>query len=567
MNFQEFSQAFHQLKTIDPNECIFSGVEKKWDDLPNPSTETFFEKDEKIQELLSIVDNFDRESLDKEQNLDLDLAKLDLEFSLLENTYTFNEKTWWQQCPTAGDDILNGLFLLFINDPRSPEQRLQNIFSRVQKIPWYLERQIGRLETPVKRWLDIDLQKVAGLPGFLDNLFDWAKQENFTSLNDFDQAIAKAKEAIESYQNELKDFETTENIFIGEELAQDLINKRGIDLSLQELHELSASFLRKNEEEIFRLKTKLINKYNLDKETSTEALQEFLNKKFKVKLEDENDVSGVLKFYHLEREKILKFIKEKELFPVFDEQDMIILQTPDFMAPSIPAGAMMAPQAFRPGKKTSLVYLTLSKELLDEHTELSIPAMMIHEGIPGHHLQLATAATHPSLIRKHISANDHAEGWTTMLEDYMLDVGYLDELGLVDECRFIGKRDLARMGARVAIDLYFMTGDKKYLDVGPELEFNSDDPFENAGKLLKEVSGFTDSRVQGELNWYSQERGYPLSYLTGNFLVWQLKNDFINANKGRDPLELDKIFHKIYLESGNMPVRFLRRVFEERNLL
>jgi hypothetical protein len=32
--------------------------------------------------------------------------------------------------------------------------------------------------------------------------------------------------------------------------------------------------------------------------------------------------------------------------------------------------------------RTSLVYLTLSEELRNEHTELSIPNMMIHEGVP-----------------------------------------------------------------------------------------------------------------------------------------------------------------------------------------
>ena len=42
---------------------------------------------------------------------------------------------------------------------------------------------------------------------------------------------------------------------------------------------------------------------------------------------------------------------------------------------------------------------------------------------------------------------------------------------------------------------------------------------------VNEATGFTDGRVQAELNWYSSEQGYPLSYLTGNRLVWQLKED------------------------------------------
>ena len=112
---------------------------------------------------------------------------------------------------------------------------------------------------------------------------------------------------------------------------------------------------------------------------------------------------------------------------------------------------------------------------------------------------------------------------------------------------------MSRLVARVGIDLYFMTNNKQYLNVGLDLEFNSDDAFENAAKLLKEATGFTDGRVQAEINWYSTEQGYPLSYLTGNRLVWQLKQDIISANKKQlNALQLDQAFHDIYLKSACM---------------
>jgi len=119
----------------------------------------------------------------------------------------------------------------------------------------------------------------------------------------------------------------------------------------------------------------------------------------------------------------------------------------------------------------------------------------------------------------------------------------------------------------VAIDLFFMTGNRRYLDVGVEADTTALDPFEAAGALLRAVTGFTPARTQAELNWYSQERGYPLSYLTGNVLVWSLKRDVVAANPEREPIDLDRTFHRIYLQSGNMPVRFLRRVFEHQGLL
>jgi len=122
-----------------------------------------------------------------------------------------------------------------------------------------------------------------------------------------------------------------------------------------------------------------------------------------------------------------------------------------------------------------------------------------------------------------------------------------------------------------------MTGEDDYLDVGLDLGFTnkegeengySDDVFENAAKLLKTATGFTDGRVQAELNWYSSEQSYPLSYLTGNRLVWQLKQDIQAVNKKElEPLALDQAFHKVYLESGCMPVESLRTVYKHQGYL
>ena len=50
-------------------------------------------------------------------------------------------------------------------------------------------------------------------------------------------------------------------------------------------------------------------------------------------------------------------------------------------------------------------------------------------------------------------------------------------------------------------------------------------------------------------------------------LVWSLKRDVLAANVSREPAAVGRDFHRVYLQSGNMPVRFLRRVFEHEGLL
>jgi hypothetical protein len=219
------------------------------------------------------------------------------------------------------------------------------------------------------------------------------------------------------------------------------------------------------------------------------------------------------------------------LFPIPPSQDIRILRTAvvrrpehsrrsDDLARAVPRRRAHEHRVPDPGEGR-----------VGEHTSLDIPMMMVHEGIPGHHLQLATASMHPSTIRRHADFMDHGEGWTTMLEDYMLDVGFHAEQA--DEMRFVAKRDIARIGARVAIDLFFMTGDRDFLDVDVDADIANPDPFVAAGSLLAPVTDFSPGRIQSELNFYSLERGYPLSYLTGNHLVWELKRDLAKAQRGK----------------------------------
>jgi uncharacterized protein (DUF885 family) len=565
---ERYASSYHDHFTRDANECIRIGVEHRLDELPDPSRAACDERLREARDLLARAEKLSASTdspLEFDDRLDLDLARLSLEAEIHSETFTWAGQTHAEQCPSAGEQIGDGLFLLFVNDPRAVEQRLSNIKSRLDAVPAFLDAYIDRLGRPVARWSGMDLEKVAALPSLFETLENWAGDVAWSDTEALSRSRAAAEAALARYADKLRVLPTHDEIHVGRETAARIIELRGIEQDMDSLHAMARDFLAENTAAIEDLRKKLVGKYDLPADAGAEQLQQVLNRRFALSIRD-GEVDDVLAHYESEREKVLAFVRAHELFPILEDQEMKIVRTPEFMAPTIPAGAMMSPPPFRPGMATSMIYLTLSRELLDEHTALSVPSMMIHEGIPGHHLHLASAARHPSVIRRHFWAPEQAEGWTTMLEDYMLDIGYAG--GYADEQRFIGKRDIARIGARVAIDLFFMTGERGYLEVGVDYDRSSNDPFTAAGALLQAVTGFVGSRVEAELNWYSQERGYPLSYLTGNRLVWQLKRDVASAASGRtEGLELDRLFHRVYLESGSMPLSFLRRAYAQRGLL
>ncbi len=575
-SFLNLEHQFKDYVLADPDTSMSLGDISYLNTLADPSLEHLAQRTTQAKELLTRIEAyqpcFTEGTLEQDfsQQLDLDLMsrylKQQIFFTELQQTGELQRR----RQPSGVDGISAGIFQLFVNDERTPIARLDNILARLQQAPDYLQQEVQVISQPIQRWRDVEVEQGEGLADLFTTIFNWAEESGYAQINDLKQAISQCNQAVTAYLTELKSRPCLTNFAIGEEKVNELLELRNIKQSPAELIDMARSFMAETQQLLTNLNKRLCKKYQLAADTSDEALHEFLNDKFAAKIK-QGKISSVLDYYADQIQAINSFIDQRHLFTIPSQQEIRLLQTPSFLEPVIPAGAMWPPLALRPGKKTSLVYLTLKEDQLAEHTELGIPVMMIHEGIPGHHLQFSSAAQHPSFVRRIFSANEHAEGWTTMLEDYMLDVGYISE-ELVDEVRFIAKREMSRLVARVGIDLYFMTGERDYLNVGLDLGFEqtgySDDVFANAAKLLKKATGFTDGRVQAELNWYSSEQGYPLSYLTGNRLVWQLKQDIQTANKkDLDALALDQAFHKIYLESGCMPVENLRQVFQQQGYL
>jgi len=557
-DLQKLSEDFKDYILSSPDSSMALGDTRHLGQLGDPSLEA---AEQRLQRALALLQQLDSEqSSDFDEQLNLELMQRTLKREIFFAQLTQHGQAQRRRKPQGIGGISEGIFQLFVNDEREPASRLDNILSRLLQAPGYLAVEIEVITEPIRRWRDIEVQQGQGIAELFSAIVNWAVEENYKDIAELEAAVENCNDSVKEYLTFLQAAPCIDDFSIGEEKVLELLAIRQIYRSPKELVAMASDFMQRTQSLLADLTEKLTSKYQLPQHTTEKELHEFLNHKFAAKIEGE-DLSSVLQYYYREVENINHFINERQLFSLPAQQSMTIMQTPGFLQPVIPAGAMWPPLALREGTKTSLVLLTLKQDQLEEHTELGIPVMMIHEGIPGHHLQFSTAAGHSAFIRRIFSANEHAEGWTTMLEDYMLDMGYIDE-ALTDEVRFIAKRDISRLVARVGIDLYFMTANKDYLNVGLDLQFNSDDVFENAAKLLKEATGFSDGRVQAELNWYSTEQGYPLSYLTGNQLVWQLKKDLQEANtKNLTPLQLDQAFHRVYLESGCMPVESLRKVF------
>lgn len=136
-----------------------------------------------------------------------------------------------------------------------------------------------------------------------------------------------------------------------------------------------------------------------------------------------------------------------------------------------------------------------------------------HEGVPGHHLQIAQAVYNSKELntwrRQLAGSSGHAEGWALYAERLMAELGYLDD----DGDRF-GMLDGQRMrAARVVLDIGVHLGKKRPDGNGT---WDADYAFEfMRGNVLME-----DEFVRFEVNRYLGWPGQAPSYKIGQ-RIWE----------------------------------------------
>lgn len=170
-----------------------------------------------------------------------------------------------------------------------------------------------------------------------------------------------------------------------------------------------------------------------------------------------------------------------------------------------------------------------------------------HEGVPGHHLQIAQATYNKAQLnswRRIAGTSGHAEGWALYAERLMEQLGYLD-----DPADRLGMLDGQRMRAARVV-----------LDIGVHLEKQLPDgsgPWtgEYAFGFLGRNVNMNDGFVRFEVNRYLGWPGQAPSYKIGQRIWEQLRDEYAR----REGAAFDiKAFHKKALDIGGVGLDTLR---------
>ena len=174
-----------------------------------------------------------------------------------------------------------------------------------------------------------------------------------------------------------------------------------------------------------------------------------------------------------------------------------------------------------------------------------------HEGVPGHHLQVAQAVECKQLLnrwRRLASwVSGHGEGWALYAEWLMADLGYMDDpgnrLGLLD--------GQSLRAARVVIDIGVHCGFPAPAEVG-----GGDWTYDKAWQFLTNHANMGTEFLRYELERYLGWPGQAPSYKIGERLWLQLRDE-TRAREG-DRFDL-KAFHRRALDLGSLGLDILRQ--------
>ncbi|MNK41294.1 hypothetical protein D3C87_599560 [compost metagenome] len=516
--FKDFYLAFHPVLASTMGDHRFDHL---LGDQSEAANERFYEG---LKDFEARLAEFDPAEIPEDRGIDEAIFHGMLKVLTLEH----EEIGWHRLLPqTYLETVLDGVHVLLSRDFAPLPERLSNVLARLKEAPKVLADGKAILTRPARIWTQTAIEVAEGGCAFLDEVvLPLAPQ-----LDGLAEAVAEAKHAITDFRRFLEHEllpRSDRDLGIGEFLYNfKLRHEHHFDLSAEDLlaigEEARQTTLRQLEETARRI----------DPATTWQELVE--------RHKDEHSkAEGLLDAYRHEMERARAFVKEKGLATLPEGDHLRVIETPRFIRSVIPYAAYESPGVYEKAQE-GLFYVTpvdptLSAEdqaeQLRGHNRYGVPVTALHEGYPGHHMQLVLANRQDAPIRHLFGNNAYCEGWALYCEEMMYEQGfYPDEV-----TRLFQLKDVLWRACRVIVDASLQTGRMT---------------FDEAVDFLVDEAKLERINAESEVTWYSYSPAYPMSYLMGKRGILAIREAYQQALGDRFAL---RDFHDRLLSLGTIPV-------------
>jgi uncharacterized protein (DUF885 family) len=214
---------------------------------------------------------------------------------------------------------------------------------------------------------------------------------------------------------------------------------------------------------------------------------------------------------------------------------------PEADAPGSPAAFYMFPSM--DGRRPGIYFANTYRA--EERDRFVSEVMAFHEGVPGHHFQIALAQelAHLPMFRRVVTPNAYAEGWGLYCERLA------DEMGLYTS-------DIDRLGM---LTMDSMRAGRLVVDTGMHAKGWTR---EQAVAFLRDNTAMGELEIGNEIDRYIAMPGQALSYMVGRLEIQRIRA----AAEDRLGERFDiRAFHDVVLTSGPLPLAVLDQVVRAWN--
>jgi uncharacterized protein (DUF885 family) len=237
-------------------------------------------------------------------------------------------------------------------------------------------------------------------------------------------------------------------------------------------------------------------------------------------------------------ERARQFLEARALVTI-PEGTLEVIETPAFLRPLMPFAAYSPPPAFG-ATRNGTFYVTSPQagepRANGHYSQHEIAATAVHEAWPGHHLQMLTARSAVSEVRRVTWSPVTVEGWALYCEELMAEHGFFASV----EERLFQRLHLLWRAVRIVLDVGLHTRGM---------------PPEQAVDLLVERVAMDRAKAQAEVSRYCAWPTYQLCYAVGRREFLHLREAW-RASAGAAGSLRD--FHDQALAYGGLPVSLIR---------
>lgn len=481
---------------------------------------------------LAAIEALDPAALSAEARFERDLELHNLRLGLFES----DEIRRWERRGQAAGDIGDAIFSLFARGAAPLPERIARIADRISAAPAFLADSTTRARGPqVALWQDVERRYAQDLPGLFAEVREAAEVEvDARELARLDAAIADARTALDEYTAWIDGTlaTATDTWPLGRERYDELVRLRGFgDLDADAILEIGWEQLRTNAE------GRRAAARELDPDADLQTVIERLKADHPATFEE------ALEGYKDAMRRSRAYLIEHDIVSVPDDEVIDVIATPEYLRSVMPFAAYFSPARFDADQRGIYVITPAvdnDPNAMLEHYWASISNTSIHEAYPGHHLQLAVAAKHPSLTRMLTDAPEFVEGWGMYSEQMMREEGF--DAG--PAFRTAMYTDAVWRACRIVLDVRMHRG-----------ELTPDE----ATDFLIEHTSFEQANARSEVRRYTYTPGYQLSYLLGKVLILGMRED---ERRRRGAGFRLREFHDTLLRNGSLPISFHRRLLQ-----